>query len=173
MDILLKLFLTFFKIGAFSFGGGYAMLPLIKQEVITNHAWMTSGEFMDILAISEVTPGPFAVNSATFVGNKVAGLQGAAMATFGVILPSFIVMTLLIIFINKFKDSPYIGWFFEGIRPIVIGLILAAAISVGKDSIVDIKSVILAALAFYLVTFKEVNLIIVIIMSGILGIIIY
>lgn len=173
MNILIKLFISFFKIGLFSFGGGYAMLPLIKQEVIMNHNWMTSKEFVDVLAISEVTPGPFAVNSATFLGNKVAGFSGALVATLGVILPSFIVMTILMISINKYKDSPYINWFFEGIRPVVIGLILAAAISVGKDTFIDIKSIVLGIIAFYLVGIKEKNPILIIILSGIIGIIIY
>ena len=93
MNILLQLFISFFKIGAFSFGGGYAMLPLIKREVIEVHGWMTGAEFIDVLAISEMTPGPFAVNSATFLGNKVAGIPGSIVATFAVILPSFIVMS--------------------------------------------------------------------------------
>lgn len=149
------------------------MLPLIKQEVILNHNWMTNVEFIDVLTISEITPGPFAVNSATFLGNKVAGFPGAFVATLGVILPSFIVMTTLIIFIKKFKDSPYINWFFKGIRPIVVGLILAAAISVGKDSFIDIKSVIIGLSAFYLVSFKDFNPILMIIISAVIGIVLY
>lgn len=173
METLLKLFISFFKIGAFSFGGGYAMLPLIKREVIEVHNWMTGAEFIDVLAISEMTPGPFAVNSATFLGNKVAGLPGSIVATFAVILPSFIVMSLLIMFVKKFRDSPYLDWFFTGIRPIVMGLILAAAITVGMDAFIDLKSVILAVVAFYFVTFKELNPIVAIIISGVVGVILY
>lgn len=173
MNILLQLFISFFKIGAFSFGGGYAMLPLIKREVIEVHGWMTGAEFIDVLAISEMTPGPFAVNSATFLGNKVAGIPGSIVATFAVILPSFIVMSILIMFVRKFKDSPYLDWFFTGIRPIVMGLILAAAVTVGMDAFIDIKSIILAVVAFYLVSFKELNPIIAIILSGVVGLILY
>ena len=105
MKVLLDLFITFFKIGAFSFGGGYAMLPLMQEEIIDVNNWITSTEFIDIIAISEMTPGPIAVNSATFLGYKVAGIGGSALATFGVILPSFIVMSLIFHFMNRFKDS--------------------------------------------------------------------
>lgn len=173
MEILLELFISFFKIGAFSFGGGYAMLPLIKREVIEVHKWMTPSEFIDVLAISEVTPGPFAVNSATFLGNKVAGVAGSVVATFAVILPSFLVMTALILFVKKYKDSPYLEWFFTGIRPIVMGLILAAAVTVGMDAFIDLKAVAIACGGFYLVSFKEFNPILAIVVSGFLGLILY
>lgn len=173
MKILFQLFVSFFKIGAFSFGGGYAMLPLIKREVIEVHGWMTGSEFIDVLAISEMTPGPFAVNAATFLGNKVAGFAGSAVATFAVILPSFLVMSVLIMFVRKYKDSPYLDWFFTGIRPIVMGLILAAAVTVGMDAFIDIKSVLLCLVAFYFVTFKDLNPIIAIIISGLAGVILY
>ncbi|NLV89566.1 MAG: chromate transporter, partial [Tissierellia bacterium] len=93
MENLIKLFISFFKIGAFSFGGGYAMLPLIKEEIIDVHGWLTNTEFIDIIAISEMTPGPIAINSATFLGYKVAGVLGSVVATIAVVLPSFIVMS--------------------------------------------------------------------------------
>ena len=146
MSILIQLFVSFFKIGAFSFGGGYAMLPLLEKEVIKTHNWMSSREFIDIFAISEMTPGPIAVNSATFLGYKVAGFIGAFTATFAVILPSFIVISLIFAFILKFKNSPYVDWIFKGIRPIVLGLILAAGITVAKTSFIDIKSILIGGL---------------------------
>lgn len=173
MKILIQLFMTFFKIGAFSFGGGYAMLPLLEEEVIRNHGWMTSGEFIDIFAISEMTPGPIAVNAATFLGFRVSGIIGAAVATTAVILPSFIVISLIFASLNKFKSSKYVAWIFEGIRPIVIGLILAAGITVAKSSFIDVKSVIIAIGLFYGVTFKDLNPILAIIIGGILGVILY
>lgn len=173
MKILLQLFMTFFKIGAFSFGGGYAMLPLLEEEVIRNHAWMTSSEFIDIFAISEMTPGAIAVNAATFLGFRVAGILGAIVSTFAVILPSFIVISLIFASLSKFKSSKYVGWIFEGIRPIVIGLILAAGITVGKSSFVDVKSVIIALGLFYVVSFKDLNPIFAIIIGGVLGVILY
>ena len=134
MGNLIKLFISFFKIGAFSFGGGYAMLPLIKEEIIDVHGWLTNTEFIDIIAVSEMTPGPIAINSATFLGYKVAGVLGSVVATIAVVLPSFIVMSILYHFIVKFKNTPYLEWVFSGIRPVVLGLIAAAAVTVAKDA---------------------------------------
>jgi chromate transporter len=169
MGALIDLFVSFFKIGAFSFGGGYAMLPLIQEEVIYVRKWISMAEYIDILAIAEMTPGPIAINSATFLGYKVAGIWGSALATFGVVLPSFIVMSLIFLFVFRFKHSPYVAWIFKGIRPIVLGLIAAAAVSVATSTFVDIKSVILAVVLFYLVAFRNINPIIAIIMAGIAG----
>src|SRR5699024_2535131 len=171
--VFLQLFTTFFKIGAFSFGGGYAMLPLLEEEVIRNHSWMTQGEFVDIFAISEMTPGPVAVNSATFVGYNVKGILGSAVATIAVILPSFIVISLIFISIAKFKNSPYIDWIFQGIRPVVLGLIAAAGVTVAKTSLIDIKSFIIGAGLFYFVTFKKLNPIFGIVIAGVLGLLLY
>jgi len=173
MSSLIKLFLSFFKIGLFSFGGGYAMLPLIKKEIIEVHGWLTNAEFIDIIAISEMTPGPIAINSATFLGYRISGILGSVVSTIAVVLPSFIIMSLIFHFVNKFKDSPYSDWFFRGIRPIVLGLIASAAVSVAMDAFVDIKSVLITLGIFYIVTFKRLNLIIAIIIAGIMGVIFY
>lgn len=173
MNILLNLFITFFKIGAFSFGGGYAMIPFIEKEVIEAHNWISPTEFIDIIAISEMTPGPIAVNSATFLGYKVAGVAGSAVATLGVVLPSFIVMSMIFHFITKFKNSTYVDWVFRGIRPVVLGLIASAAVSVAFSTFVDIKSVFIAVVLFYIVTFKKFNPILAIVLAGLLGIILY
>lgn len=173
MEILFQLFLSFFKIGAFSFGGGYAMLPLLEKEIIVKHNWLSSSEFIDIFAISEMTPGPIAVNSATFLGFKVAGVLGSFIATLAVILPSFIVITLLYLSIEKFKESKYIDWIFQGIRPVVLGLIAAAGVTVGKTGLTDIKGITIAGFLFYLVSFKEINPIWAIIIGGGLGFILY
>lgn len=173
MKILLKLFLAFFKIGAFSFGGGYAMLPLIEEEIIQVNGWLTTTEFIDILAVSEMTPGPIAINSATFLGYKVAGVLGSITATLAVVLPSFIVMSLIIHFITKFKNTPYVEWIFDGIRPIVLGLIASAAVSVGKNAFIDIKAVFIATSLFYLVSFKKFNPIMAIVLAGVLGVVFY
>ena len=173
MGILIDLFITFFKIGAFSFGGGYAMLPLIEEEVIQVHNWIKPTEFIDILAISEMTPGPIAINSATYLGYKVAGVLGSAVSTLGVVLPSFIVMSVIFHFVYKFKESPYVEWVFKGIRPVVLGLIASAAVTVAKSTFVDIKSVIIAFLLFYIVTFKKFNPILAIVVAGGLGVLLY
>lgn len=173
MGIIFDLFFTFLKLGAFSFGGGYAMLPLIQEEVIQVHSWLTSTEFIDILAISEMTPGPIAINSATFIGYKVSGVWGSVVATLGVTLPSFIVMSIIFHFVYKFKNSPYLAWVFEGIRPVVLGLIASAAFTVAQSSFVDIKSIFIAIGIFYIVTFRKFNPILAIVLAGSLGILLY
>lgn len=173
MTVLLRLFMSFLKVGAFSFGGGYAMLPLIKEEIIEVNGWLTNAEFIDILAVSEMTPGPIAINSATFLGYKVSGVMGSVVATFAVVLPSFIIMSLIFHFINKFKNSPYMEWIFTGIRPIVLGLIASASVSVAMDAFVDVKSILISIGLFYLVSFKKLNPIYAIILAGITGVILY
>lgn len=173
MGLLLKLFISFFKIGAFSFGGGYAMLPLIEEEIIQVHGWLTTSEFIDILAVSEMTPGPIAINAATFLGYKVSGVAGSIVSTIAVVLPAFIVMSLIFHFVFKFKSSPYMDWVFKGIRPVVLGLIAAAAVTVGKNAFTDIKSVLIAGILFYLVSFKKLNAILSIVLAGIMGVILY
>lgn len=169
----LKLFVSFLKIGAFSFGGGYAMLPLIKKEIIEVHGWLTIKEFIDILAVVEMTPGPIAINAATFLGYNVAGLLGAIVATTAVILPSIVVILFIAHFLSKFKDSIYVDWAFRGIRPVVLGLIITASLTVAKDSIIDIKSLILGVILFYLTSFKKLHPILTIVIAGIVGVIIY
>lgn len=173
MATLVKLFLSFFKIGAFSFGGGYAMLSLMKEIVIDQHNWLTNSEFIDILAISQMTPGPIAINMATFLGYRISGIFGSIMATTAVILPSFIIMSLIFHFVNKFKDSSYTDYFFRGIRPIVLGLIASAAVSVAVDAYIDVKAVIISIILFYFITFKNLKAIPAILIAGLVGIIIY
>ena len=134
--IFLSLFLTFFKIGAFTFGGGYAMLPFIQQEVL-NHAWVAESDLINFIAISESTPGPFAINMATYIGSQVGGaygvwgsLLGAACATLGVVLPSFIVILIVARFYEKYKQSRIVKGCMSGLKPAVVGLIGAAILSV-------------------------------------------
>lgn len=171
--VLLELFLSFLKIGAFSFGGGYAMLPLIQKEIIEVHGWMTSIEFIDILAVVEMTPGPVAINSATFLGYRVAGVLGSTVATLGVILPSIIIILIIAHFLSKFKDLKVVEYAFTGLRPVVLGLLISAGFTVSKGSIVDIKSFLLGLLFFVLVVFRKIHPIIIIVGAGILGLIIY
>lgn len=127
---ILSLFLTFFKIGLFTFGGGYAMLPLIEEEV-TAHGWLTTQQLVNFVAVSESTPGPFAINISTYVGAETAGFFGALVATFGVVLPSFIVILIVAKCYVAFKNSLPIQGALSGLRPAVVGLIGAAAVSVG------------------------------------------
>ena len=129
--ILLELFWTFFKIGAFTFGGGYAMLPLIQAEVAA-HGWMEAEELINFVAVSESTPGPFAVNISTFVGARMAGIPGAICATLGVALPSFIIILIVAKCFQRFKNSSLVQGCMSGLRPAVVGLIATALLSVGQ-----------------------------------------
>lgn len=130
----IKLFITFFKIGAFSFGGGYAMIPIIQREIERNN-WISTKEFVDIIGIAGMTPGPIAVNSATFVGFKVNDLLGALSAMLGIMLPSFLCVIIIFKSLNKFKDHELNILIFKGIKAVVVGLIASAAISVSKTSL--------------------------------------
>ena len=129
--IYLELFWTFFKIGAFTFGGGYAMLPLI-QAAVAEHGWIDSAALVNFIAISESTPGPFAVNMATYVGSQMGGILGAACATLGVAAPSLIVILIVAKCYEKFKASKVVSGCMSGLKPAVIGLIATAILSVGK-----------------------------------------
>ena len=127
--IFLFLFLTFLKIGAFTFGGGYAMIPLIGSEVISR-GWMTRGALVDFIAVSESTPGPFAVNVATFIGSEKGGVPGALCATAGVVLPSFAIILIVAVFFDRYRNSKGVRGVMSGLKPAVVGLIGAAALSV-------------------------------------------
>lgn len=171
--MLLEVFIFFFKMGAFSFGGGYAMIPLISQEVVNNKGWLTHTELVDMIAISQMTPGPIAVNLATYLGYQQAGLPGAVAGTLGVILPSFIIMSIFWILLKKLADNLYMGYFLQGLRPIVIGLVLSGLIAVWSSSIVDPVTLLIFAGAFLLIHFKEFNPILIIIIGAILGLALY
>lgn len=133
--ILLQLFWAFLKIGAFSFGGGYAMVQLIQAE-IQGYGWVSAKEFADIVAISQMTPGPIAVNAATYVGVKAAGIPGSFVATLGVSLPSFILIILIAKFFIKFKENMLVESVLKGIRPVTIGLIGSAVVYFAGTSII-------------------------------------
>lgn len=168
-----QLFLAFFKIGLFTFGGGYAMLPLIQEAVIVEHGWATFAEFIDILAVVEMTPGPIAINSATFIGYRAGGFFGSVTATLGVVLPSVIIITCIAKFMSHFSENKYIRWAFEGIRPVVLGLILSAVISVGRNTVVDVKAFLLAVVFFVLTVFAKLHPIAIILIAGVTGCILY
>lgn len=168
-----QLFLAFFKIGLFTFGGGYAMLPLIQEAVIVEHGWATLAEFIDILAVVEMTPGPIAINSATFIGYRAGGFFGSVTATLGVVLPSVIIITCIAKFMSHFSENKYIRWAFEGIRPVVLGLILSAVISVGRNTVVDVKAFLLAVVFFVLTVFAKLHPIAIILIAGVTGCILY
>lgn len=171
--ILLDLFLTFFKIGAFTFGGGYAMLPLIQEEVMAN-GWLAEKEIINFIAVSESTPGPFAINISTYIGSEMAGILGAICATLGVILPSLIIIILVAKFFEKFKTNKIVKGCMTGLKPAVIGLIGASVLSIGKTVFVEngfsIASLILF-LSMCILAFKKVHPIIIILISALVGIV--
>ncbi|MCR5654520.1 MAG: chromate transporter [Lachnospiraceae bacterium] len=174
----LHLFLTFFKIGLFTFGGGYAMLPLIGEEVAA-HQWISSRELIDFIAVSESTPGPFAVNISTFIGRVTAGILGSFCATLGVVLPSFLVILVISKFYEKFRDSRLVKGAMTGLRPAVIGLIASALVSLGLeifmpegsafDSVIDLIPLAIF-LAMSVFSFLKKNPILVIVMSALIGV---
>ena len=131
-DRLLPLFLTFLKIGAFTFGGGYAMIPLIQKEVTENRKWLSDEDILNIVAIAESTPGPIAINSATFVGYMTCGVMGSAAATLGVVLPSLVLISLIAFFLPRIMDYRVVQYAFFGIRAGVLALIVKAVISFWK-----------------------------------------
>ncbi|SKA75859.1 chromate transporter [Caloramator quimbayensis] len=171
--LIIRLFLIFAKIGAFSIGGGYAMLPFIQREIIDNNHYLNLKEFSDILAISQMTPGPIAINSATFVGYKIAGVLGSVAATLGIVLPSFIMIIIIASFFVKFYDKKEVKAAFSGIRPAVLGLLAAAAYSVTITNVIDLKSIFIFILSFGILFIKKMDPIIVLIISAVLGIILY
>ena len=148
---MLTMFATFVKIGLFSFGGGYAILAMIQQEVVTRHGWLTASEFTDVVAISQMTPGPISINAATFIGYQQAGIWGSLVCTFGVILPSLLLMLVITITYLKLRKLPWFKNIFQKLRWVTLGLIGAAVILIGKGSFDGLFSVLvfLASLAVY------------------------
>ncbi len=175
MQIYFKLFISFFKIGLFGFGGGYAMLPLIKHEIVdAPNQWLTIKDFSDIVAISQMTPGPIAINSATYVGYTVSGgITGAIIATLAVCLPPLIIMLCLSAFYLKFRNNKIIESVFKSLKPAIIGLIAAAALSLmNRHNFAGISSVAIFFVSFT-AAFKRFDPFKLIIAAGIAGIIIY
>lgn len=172
MKLLYKLFMTFFKIGAFTIGGGYAMIPLIQNEVVEENQWLTTEEFMDIMAIAEVTPGPVVVNTSTYVGYKMAGFKGAMFCTLGTILPSFTVILIIVKYLWTYRESPILEKVFLGIRPAVAALIFSAVYKLGKNMKIDVIMIIGAILTVLTVVLFDISPIFIILISAI-GSIIY
>ena len=164
------LFLTFLKIGAFTFGGGYAMIPIIQREIVTNKGWISDDDIYDIIAIAESTPGPIAINSATFVGYRVAGFFGAALATLGVVLPAFTIIFVLSFFLRQFEELKAVKYAFMGIRAGVLSLLVKALISMGKKCPKNIFSYVLVGLSFLAVAVFDVNVLLVILSCAVLGV---
>ncbi|MDD3039186.1 chromate transporter [Bacteroides sp.] len=181
--IYIQLFYTFFKIGLFGFGGGYAMLSMIQGEVVTRYEWISSQEFTDIVAISQMTPGPIGINAATYIGFTSTGsVWGSVIATFAVVLPSFILMLTISKFFLKYQKHPVVESIFNGLRPAVVGLLASAALvlmnaenfgSPTKDTYSFVISIIIFLVAFIGTRKYKANPILMIIACGIAGLLLY
>ena len=172
MKILWELFSAFFRIGAFTFGGGYAMLSLIQKEVVETKKWATDEEVLDYYAVAQCTPGVIAVNTATFIGYKQKGVMGAIAATLGVILPSFIIITIIAAALQNFMQYKIVQHIFAGIRVAVAVLIINAVITMGKKAIVDKLCATLAVLSFAVsVAFPSVSPVFIVLAAALTGIV--
>lgn len=183
--IYLKLFWSFFQIGLFSFGGGYAALPLIQDQVVTGHHWLSMKEFADVITISQMTPGPIAINSASFVGVKIGGVFGAIAATFGCVLPSLIIVLCLAFFYYRYRNLSTVQGVLNGLRPAVVAMIAAAGFALvelaiwttGKFNLdvstIDISAVILFIAGLFVLRKWKVNPILIMLVCGLIGGIFY
>jgi chromate transporter len=167
------LFLTFAKIGAFSFGGGYAMIPLISREVVDLRQWLTMSEFIDVIALSQATPGPIGINSATYVGYKVAGFWGSVAATLGLVAPSVAIMLILGFLFYKYRGVPLVKDIFRGIRPVVVVLIVAAALSIVPSTLTGVVPGAIAVVSAALILGLRKDPVMVLLAAGALGLILY
>ena len=176
--IYLKLFISYLKIGFFGFGGGYAMLSLIQNEIVVQNGWLTNAEFADIVAISQMTPGPIAINSATYVGYSIAGFWGAVVATISVCMPALTLMILITKFFLRLRNNHVFSSVIMAMRPVVVGMIISAALlllfpsSNEGASFIDAWSWLLFGVACYL-SYRKTNPILLILLSAVAGIAIY
>lgn len=174
--LILTLFLTFFKIGAFTFGGGYAMLSLLENEFVEKKGWLTKDEFLDMIAIAESTPGPVAINSATFIGYKTAGVLGSVFSTLGVVLPSFIIIYVISLFLDAFLSFTLVANAFRGIQACVVYLIGSTGLKLFKQMEkkplpIAIMAVVLACMIAFSLFAVKFSSIIYILISGAIGVI--
>lgn len=169
----LKLFFEFFKIGLFTFGGGLSMIPFIQKSVVEKNKWMSEDEMIDMLAISESTPGPIAINCATFVGYRVGKIRGAILSTLGVVLPSFIIILIISLFYEKFIEVKIIKWAFLGIKAGVAALILNAGLKILKKTEHNLFSFAIMLLAIEIALFTSIHTVFVIIFGLVVGVVFY
>jgi len=170
ISLLLKLSWVFLKIGTFTFGGGIVIIPMIENEVVNNYSWLTKAEFIDAVTLGQITPGPIII-SATFIGYKVCGIVGAIIATASVILPSFIMICLATEAIKKFRENKILANFLRGARVAVIGMVFDAGVSIGRSSLVDLKTVLIAAASIICLFKYKINPIWVLLGAGTVGLV--
>ncbi len=170
IKLLAQIFMTFFKIGPVTFGGGYAMIPLIEREVVEKRGWVKTQEVTDIFAVAESVPGAIAINSATFIGYRLAGVAGAIAAMTGVLLPTFFIVVLLSLFFLQVQDNPKVEAAFVAIRATIVALITYAAIKIGKTAVIDKTTVALIAITVAVMYFVHIHPVLLIIGGGLIGI---
>lgn len=168
--MLLELFFIFLKIGAFTFGGGYAMLPIIQEEIVEKKGWIEEDKFLDALVVSQSSPGPVSVNLSIYTGYKLAGLRGALVATLGTIIPSFVIILVLVSQLYQYRDLPIIDKVFRGITPAVVGLIASGVYKLAKSSEIGGFKAILALITFFIIVIFKVTPIYLILIGGIASI---
>ncbi|MCR4594598.1 MAG: chromate transporter [Clostridiales bacterium] len=171
MKIALKLFLIFFKIGAFTFGGGYAMIPIIQKEIVEKRKWVTDRDILDIVTIAESTPGAIAINTSTFVGYKIAGFWGAVLATFGAVVPSFLIITAVSYLLRNFSEYRGVKYAFFGIRAGIIGLMIKSLVSMYKQLPKGVIVYVFMAATFIIATFTKVSVIYILIGAATFGLV--
>ena len=168
---LWQIFATFFKIGAFTFGGGLAMIPLIQKEAVENHGWVSDDDILEIVAIAESTPGPIAINSATFVGYRAAGVLGSAAGTFGVVLPSFVIIFLVSFVLRQFQQLPVVQYAFWGIRAGVVAMLLKSLWTMYKKSPKGWPAYVAMAAAFVMNSILDLHILIIVGSCALFGLI--
>lgn len=169
MKEIFMLFLAFAKIGAVTFGGGYAMLPILQRDIVAKHKWATEDELLDYFAIGQCTPGVIAVNTATFVGYKQKGVLGAIFATLGVVFPSVVIITIITAFVKNYAEIPMVIYAFNGIRICVCVLILNAILKLAKSSLIDKWTYAIFAVVLALSLFLDISAAILVIAAGFIG----
>lgn len=170
MKELLNIFLIFFRMGAFTFGGGYAMLPIIQEEIVHKRNWVTDNEVIDYYAIGQCTPGIIAINTATFIGYKRKGIIGSIIATLGLVTPSLIIISVISKFFKQFQEYEIVQHAFNGIQVVVVALITITVINMYKQSVKDNYGIILFLLAFIIIGFLKLSPIIIVLSSAMVGI---
>lgn len=170
MKELVTIFMIFFRMGAFTFGGGYAMLPIIQEEIVNKRNWASNDEILDYYAIGQCTPGIIAVNTATFIGYKRRGIIGAISATLGLVTPSLILISIIARFFKEFQDYEIVQYAFNGIQVVVVALITITVINMFKQSVKDNYGKIIFLLAFMIIGFTKLSSIVVVLSSALLGI---
>ncbi len=173
ISTLIALYTTFFKVGFFTVGGGYAMIPLMEAEIIHGQNWLSAAEFIDIIAIAEMTPGPISINAATFIGYQLAGIAGSLVATLGIISPSLLLLLFLSKVLLKIVRNPAAQSFLNGLRSALVALILLAAYTLSSNAIVDIPTAIFAALILIVSILFPINPLFLIAAGAVFGLIFF